>query len=117
MSVLSNFNARIRLWARLALALVASNAAAFSARIRLWPWLVLALITSAAVAIHRPEMAGLLLWTLCKLSFGAGLGYWIDRSIARGPRPHELDGEAKDRALLRRAIIVASAILAMALGP
>ena len=87
------------------------------AKIRLWPWLSLALFTAAVVAVYRPSMIGLLAWSLCKLSFGAGLGYWIDRSIARGPRPHELDGEAKDRALLRRAIIVASAILAMALGP
>lgn len=86
-------------------------------RLRQAPWLAAALVMAIAVGIYRPEMVGLLLWSLCKLCFGAGLGYWVDRSIARGPRPHELEGEAKDRALLRRAIIVASAILAMALGP
>ena len=85
--------------------------------LRQWPWLAAALVSAIAVGIYRPEMVGLLGWSLCKLCFGAGLGYWVDRSIARGSRPHELAGEAKDRALLRRSIIVAAAILAMALGP
>ena len=91
--------------------------AALAAKIRLWPWLTAALATAVLVGVYRPEMIGLLGWSLCKLSVGAGLGYWVDRSIARGARPHELDGEAKDRALLRRAIIVSSAMLALALGP
>ena len=86
-------------------------------KIRLWPWLALALITSGAVAVYRPEMVGLLLWTLCKLSLGAWLGYRVHRSIERGVRPHELIGIARDRALLRRAIIVAAAMVALALGP
>ena len=90
---------------------------ALNTRIRLWPWLALALITSVAVAVYRPEMAGLLLWTLCKLSIGAWLGYLVHRSIERGPRPHELTGAARDQSLLRRAIIVAAAMLALALGP
>ena len=85
--------------------------------LRMWPWLGMALAGAIFVAVYKPQMVGLLLWSLCKLSFGAALGYWIDRAIARGARPHELAGEAKDHALLRRAIIVASAILAMALGP
>ena len=86
-------------------------------RLRLWPWLAVALVTSTGVAVYRPEMAGLLLWTLCKLSFGAWLGYLVHRSIERGPRPHELEGDCRDQALLRRAIIVASSMLALALGP
>ena len=85
--------------------------------LRMWPWLGMALAGAIFVAVYKPQMVGLLLWSLCKLCFGAALGYWIDRAIARGARPHELAGEAKDHALLRRAIIVASAILAMALGP
>lgn len=87
------------------------------AKIRLWPWLSLALFTAAVVAVYRPSMIGLLAWSLCKLSFGAGLGYWIDRSIARGARPHELAGADKSNALFRRAIIVAATVLALALGP
>ena len=90
--------------------------AAFEA-LRMWPWLGMALAGAIFVAVYKPQMVGLLLWSLCKLCFGAALGYWIDRSVARGARPHELVGEAKDRALLRRAVIVAAAILAMALGP
>ena len=85
--------------------------------LRMWPWLGMALAGAGLVGIYRPAMVGLLLWSLCKLCFGAALGYWVDRSVARGARPHELAGEAKDRALLRRAVIVAAAILAMALGP
>ena len=96
---------------------IAQNPLKLIGHLRQWPWLAAALVGAGLVGIYRPSMLGLLLWSLCKLCFGAGLGYWIDRSIARGPRPHELAGEAKDRALLRRSIIVASAILAMALGP
>ena len=96
---------------------IAQNPLKLIGCLREWPWLAASLFIAIAVGIYRPEMVGLLGWSLCKLCLGAGFGYRIDRSIARGPRPHELDGEAKDRALLRRAIIVASAILAMAMGP
>jgi hypothetical protein len=96
---------------------IAQNPLKLIGHLRQWPWLAAALAGAGLVGIYRPSMLGLLLWSLCKLCFGAGLGYWVDRSIARGARPHELKGEAKDRALLRRAIIVASAILAMAMGP
>jgi hypothetical protein len=96
---------------------IAQNPLKLIGHLRQWPWLAAALVGAGLVGIYRPSMLGLLLWSLCKLCFGAGLGYWVDRSIARGLRPHELAGEAKDRALLRRAIVVASAILAMALGP
>lgn len=87
------------------------------AAVRMWPWLVAALVAVVYVGYTQPQMVGLLIWGLCKMCFGAFLGYWFDRSIARGKRPHELEGEAKYRAELRRAHVVVGSIIAMALMP
>lgn len=85
--------------------------------VRMWPWLAAALVAVTYVGYMQPQMVGLLIWGLCKMCIGAFLGYWFDRSTARGSRPHELEGDAKDRAQLRRAIIVAASILAMSQMP
>ena len=85
--------------------------------LRMWPWLVAAIAAVIYVGYVQPQMAGLLVWGLCKICLGAFLGYWIDRSTARGKRPHELEGEAKYRAELRRTHVVVGSIIAMALMP
>ena len=84
--------------------------------IRLAPWLALALLTAAIVGIVAPQQLGVLCWSLTKLSLGAYLGYYIHRSLERGLRPHELTGALRDAALLRRAIVVGAAIVAVGLG-
>tara|TARA_Y100001936_G_scaffold232564_1_gene257631 strand:+ start:4376 stop:4600 length:225 start_codon:yes stop_codon:yes gene_type:complete len=73
------------------------------------------------VAVIAPYQLGVLVWSLSKLSLGAYLGYWIDRSIFHYARPHqlaiEIDGELIiAAALVRRALLVAAAILALGLG-
>ena len=85
--------------------------------VRMWPWLFAALAAAVYIGHKQPQMVGLLIWGLCKMCFGAGIGYWIDRSVARGKRPHELEGEAKYHAELRRAYIVVGSIIALALMP
>ncbi|MDC8804234.1 putative holin [Halomonas pacifica] len=97
-------------------------------KLRLGPWLILALICAAIVGLLYPHQLGVLLWSLTKLSAGAYLGYWIDRSIFCYARPHllmidamEVSGSEKywlqfAIATLRRAIIIAAAILALGLG-
>ena len=92
-------------------------------KLRIGPWLILAIITTCVVGVLYPHQLGVLLWSLTKLCWGAYLGYWIDRSIFPYARPDAFnpDRDANERTLwellmLRRAIIIAAAILALGLG-
>lgn len=93
-------------------------------KLRAGPWLVGALATAVVVAFIAPHQIGVLVWSLTKLAFGAYLGYWIDRSIFYYARPGEVDvREARQHTavllsacMLRRALIMAAAILALGLG-
>lgn len=91
-------------------------------KLRIGPWLILALITSIAVGFLYPHQLGVLLWSLTKLCWGAYLGYWIDRSIFFYARPGSFTGSdahglsAIALLMLRRAIIIAAAVLALGLG-
>ncbi|MAP35692.1 MAG: hypothetical protein CME75_07970 [Halomonas sp.] len=92
-------------------------------KLRIGPWLILAIITTVVVGVLYPHQLGVLLWSLTKLCWGAYLGYWIDRSIFPYARPDGFnpDRDPKERTLwellmLRRALIIAGAILALGLG-
>lgn len=107
---------------------------AIADRLRALPWLVFALIATAVVFVLAPHQIGLLVWSLSKLCFGAYLGYWIDRTIYPYARPHDLfhaaeryEGQKLRRAAnhlrhqaslatLRRAAVMAAAIVALGLG-
>jgi len=88
------------------------------------PWLIGALIMVAAIGWLHPYQLGVLLWSLTKLSLGAYLGYWIDRTIFFYARPGSLDWRQAGPhtawllagCMLRRAVIMAAAILALGLG-
>lgn len=75
---------------------------------------------AAIVGWLYPHQLGVLLWSLTKLSFGAYLGYWIDRSIFYYSRPGDMPDDAPSlltaASMLRRALIMAAAILALGLG-
>lgn len=92
-------------------------------KLRIGPWLILAIVTTLVVGLLYPHQLGVLLWSLTKLCWGAYLGYWIDRSIFPYARPDRFnpDKDIAERTLwemlmLRRAIIIAAAILALGLG-
>jgi len=107
-------------------------------KFRAAPWLLAALVMATIVGVLYPHQLGVLLWSLTKLSFGAYLGYWIDRSIFPYARPGDAlpsaiepesnpdsdwlpllveDGLLQPELLmLRRAIIIAAAVLALGLG-
>lgn len=87
--------------------------------LRAWPWLAGAILATTAVALIAPYQLGVLVWSLSKLSLGAYLGYWIDRSVFPYARPHVAEARwlhAGGLRQLRRAIIIAAAILALGLG-
>lgn len=93
-------------------------------KFRAGPWLIGALIATCIVGWLYPHQLGVLLWSLSKLSLGAYLGYWIDRSIFRYARPGSIDWRDAGPhtayllagCMLRRALIIAAAILALGLG-
>lgn len=92
-------------------------------KLRIGPWLILAIITTFIVAMLHPHQLGVLLWSVTKLCWGAYLGYWIDRSIFPYARPDRFNPnkDSNERTswevlMLRRALIIGAAILALGLG-
>ena len=94
----------------------------FLDKFRAGPWLIFTIVMAAIVGFLYPHQLGVLLWSLTKLSAGAYLGYWIDRTIFYYGRPGDIANEGLGNALLiigsmiRRALIMAAAILALGLG-
>jgi len=93
-------------------------------KLRAGGWLVAAVILAALVGWLHPHQLGVLLWSLLKLAAGAYLGYWIDRTIFYYARPGSVDvREARQQTayvlsacMVRRALVMAAAIIALGLG-
>lgn len=91
---------------------------AFKDILRASPWLAITMVCVIGLAFYAPHQVGLLGWTLAKISMGAFVGYWIDRSIFHYARPTDMDADKSAflHSCYRRAIIIASVILACGLG-
>ena len=83
---------------------------------RAWPWLIGALLMTAIVALLHPQQLGVLAWSLSKLSIGAYLGYWIDRTVFRYARPDRVPSAQAPMAWLRRAVVMSAVVIALGLG-
>lgn len=91
---------------------------------RLWLWWVITLATALAVGVLAPQQLGVSLYKLSLVAMAALAGYWIDRALFPYSRPHQhIGGCATDRtamvfctSMIRRAIIVAAAMLSTGLG-
>jgi len=109
---------------------------------RLSLWLVISVLLLVVVAVLYPQQLGVSLYKLSLVSMAGVIGYWLDRSLFPYARPdgylahatenrytpHQGDHEDADyrvnagfhlvfaAAMLRRAIIVAAAMLAIGLG-
>jgi len=85
---------------------------------RLSFWIVITLALTVAVGLLAPHQLGVTLYKFSLISLGAVLGYWIDRSVFPYARPHHApEGCQYDEvATLRRAILMAAVIIAIALG-
>ncbi|AVI04935.1 hypothetical protein [Alteromonadaceae phage B23] len=94
----------------------------FLDKFRAGPWLIFTIVMAAIVGFLYPHQLGVLLWSLTKLSAGAYLGYWIDRTIFYYGRPGDIRHKDLETAVLiigsmiRRSLIMAAAILALGLG-
>lgn len=109
---------------------------------RLSVWLIISVLLLAVITLLYPQQLGVSLYKLSLVSMAGVVGYWLDRSLfpyarpdgylahipERRHNPHAGDVEDADyrvnvgyhtvlaAAMLRRAIIVAAAMLAIGLG-
>ena len=87
-------------------------------------WLAISIPLFLVVAFLSPQKVDLLVYKSVLITFSAWLGYRIDRGLFPYARPDRLAEEpampdsdlAFSSAMLRRAIIVAACVLAMAIG-
>ncbi|HDP8080637.1 TPA: putative holin [Escherichia coli] len=101
---------------------------------RLRGWLVAAVLLLLIIALVSPQQLPVVVYKLSLISLAAVLGYWLDRSLFPKARPgqylkHDERLMAEGRwpvqtglhlvfsaALIRRALIVATVCLAVAMG-
>ena len=91
---------------------------------RMISWLAVSIPLIVIIAILSPQKIDLLVYKAVLITFSAWLGYRIDRGLFPYARPDRLVEEpampdsdlAVAAAMLRRSIIVAACVLAMAIG-
>lgn len=85
---------------------------------RLSGWVLMTIVLLAAVWAIAPQQLPVSLYKLSLVTLAAVVGYWLDRSLCPYARPDHVDDEPNimAAAMLRRAIIVGCAMLAMGLG-
>lgn len=111
--------------------LLARFLARFHARLpRMFGWLAVAVLLGCTVAVLAPQQLAVSLYKLSLVSMAAVAGYWLDRSLFPYARP---DAVSRDALLapvdgllapvllfvgcmLRRAVVVAAAMLAVGMG-
>lgn len=106
------------------------------ARARMSGWLFVSLILMAAIAVTAPQQLPVSLYKLSLITSAAWVAYWIDRSLFPYARPDAFLSQpfsvgapclpeklikpelqlAFGLAQLRRAIIIAAAMIGVALG-
>ena len=95
---------------------------------RMSSWAAFAFLLLIPVALINPQQVMVIIQGLCKIALAAWVGYWIDRCAAPYARPDALlqrmpqDARAIvlnvafGAASLRRGLIMAAAMIALAIG-
>ena len=91
---------------------------------RMIGWLIISIPLILIIALLSPQKIDLIVYKAMLITFAAWLGYRIDRGLFPYARPDKLaeppampDSDlAFASAMMRRAVIVAACVLAMALG-
>jgi hypothetical protein len=87
---------------------------------RMFDWMLVTLLLIALIAALAPQQLPVSLYKLSLITMAAVVGYWIDRSLFPYARPDNQSIQPYDMivaaAMLRRAIIVGCAMLAVSLG-
>jgi len=86
----------------------------------MFDWLLATLVLTTLIYILAPQQLPVSLYKLSLIAMAAVVGYWIDRSLFPYARPDNPSIQPYDMivaaAMLRRAIIVGCAMLAVSLG-
>jgi hypothetical protein len=86
----------------------------------MFDWLLVTLVLVASIYVLSPQQLPVSLYKLSLITMAAVVGYWIDRSLFPYARPDNPNLDPFDiviaAAMLRRAIIVGCAMLAVSLG-
>lgn len=85
-----------------------------TSRMSTWVWISIPLLI--VVVVLSPQKLGLLVYKLNLVTIAAALGYWLDRNAFPYARPDQVAEALMPSAMLRRAIIMAAVVLAMAMG-
>lgn len=88
-------------------------------KFRMIEWLLISILLLALIAWLAPQQLGVSLYKLSLITTAAWLGYWVDRSLFPYARPDDLvltEPIERAAAMLRRAIVVGCAMLAVSLG-
>lgn len=87
---------------------------------RMFDWIVITILLTLLIWLLAPQQLLVSLYKLSLITTAAAAGYWIDRSLFPYARPDRLVSHPTDiligAAMLRRAIIVGCAMLAVSLG-
>lgn len=87
---------------------------------RMTDWILITILLIGLVALLSPQQLPVLLYKLSLITMAAAVGYWIDRSLFPYARPDNPKLNDFDlliaAAMLRRAMIVGCAMLAVSLG-
>lgn len=87
---------------------------------RMTGWTVVTILLTILIGVLSPQQLPVSLYKLSLITTAAVLGYWIDRSLFPYARPDNISMQPYDTlvaaSMLRRAIIVGSAMLGVSLG-
>lgn len=99
-------------------------------KLRMIDWAALAVALFVVVAIVAPQNVAVVVYKLALVALGGVLGYWLDRSLFPYARPDAFEPGIADgpeawlrylslafaAAMVRRALIVAAAMVGVTLG-
>lgn len=87
---------------------------------RMYDWIIVTILLTVLIYVLAPQQLPVSAYKLSLITTAAVVGYWIDRSLFPYARPDDkqLIGSTilQGAAMLRRAIIVGCAMLAVSLG-
>lgn len=87
---------------------------------RMTSWIIITILLTILIFILAPQQLPVSLYKLSLITTAAVVGYWIDRSLFPYARPDNLSMQPHNilvaASMLRRAIIVGCAMLAVSLG-
>lgn len=94
--------------------ITSATKSAATSRMSTWVWISIPLLI--VVAILSPQKIGLVVYKINLITIAAALGYWLDRNAFPYARPDQVAPEIVPSAMIRRSMIMAACVLAMALG-